>query len=330
MGAVNIISMSGGKDSTATALVAIERGTENLRFVFADTGHEHRHTYEYIEYLEGRLGITIDRVKADFSRQIAGKREFIKAKWAEHGVPDSHISRALEVLQPTGIPFLDLCLWKGRFPSTRRRFCSEQLKHMPINQYQQAHSAGHKAVINWQGVRRDESASRANLPERDVEFGTWEPEPSGMLIYRPILDWKAEDTFEIAKRHGLAPNPLYMQGMGRVGCMPCIHATKGETFEIARRFPKELERLAEWELLVSDAAKRGASTFFDARTVQRHLGMEKITSENVGQVSPESHGVMQYVEWSKTGRGGRNYDLIKAVELTEDVPMCSSSYGLCE
>jgi len=88
--------MSGGKDSTATALVAIERGTENLRFVFADTGHEHRHTYEYIEYLEGRLGITIDRVKADFSRQIAGKREFIKAKWAEHGVPDSHISRALE------------------------------------------------------------------------------------------------------------------------------------------------------------------------------------------------------------------------------------------
>lgn len=36
----NVVSMSGGKDSTAMALLAIERGVENLHLVFADTGHE--------------------------------------------------------------------------------------------------------------------------------------------------------------------------------------------------------------------------------------------------------------------------------------------------
>lgn len=330
MSITNVVSMSGGKDSTAQALLGIEQGADNLRFVFADTGHEHTQTYEYIDYLESRLGIKIECVKADFSRLMAGKREFIKTKWAEHGVPQSQIDAALEVLKPTGIPFLDLCLWKGRFPSTRRRFCSEQLKHIPLNNYMEELLTEHKAVISWQGVRRDESASRANLPERDVEIGQWEPEPSGLLIYRPILDWTAADTFAIAKRHGLEPNPLYKQGMGRVGCMPCIHATKRETFEIARRFPEEMERLAEWERLVGMAAKRGVSTFFDARIVQRHLGLPPITPENVGQVTAETHGVKQYIEWSKTSRGGRQYDLIKALEIDEELPMCQSQYGLCE
>jgi tRNA(Ile)-lysidine synthase TilS/MesJ len=34
----NIVSVSGGKDSTALLLLAIERETENMQAVFADTG----------------------------------------------------------------------------------------------------------------------------------------------------------------------------------------------------------------------------------------------------------------------------------------------------
>jgi tRNA(Ile)-lysidine synthase TilS/MesJ len=34
----NVISVSGGKDSTALLLLAIERQPENLSAVFADTG----------------------------------------------------------------------------------------------------------------------------------------------------------------------------------------------------------------------------------------------------------------------------------------------------
>ena len=46
----NIISFSGGKDSTAMLLLAIERETDNLSAVFADTGNEHEQT-------SGRLDI---------------------------------------------------------------------------------------------------------------------------------------------------------------------------------------------------------------------------------------------------------------------------------
>lgn len=55
-----IVSVSGGKDSSATALQAIEqRGHENVRLVFADTGHEHPATVEYaLEYLPRRLNRT--------------------------------------------------------------------------------------------------------------------------------------------------------------------------------------------------------------------------------------------------------------------------------
>lgn len=327
---INVVSMSGGKDSTATALVAREQEAENLHYVFADTGHEHQATYDYVDYLEGALGITIHRVKADFAHRVIHKRDVVADKWRRDGVDEAHVLQALEYLQPTGNPFLDLCLWKGRFPSTRRRFCSEELKHRPMDAYHEELMADGGTLVSWQGVRADESASRANLPEKDVNFGAWEPEPFGSLIYRPILKWTAQDTFDIAKRHGIKPNPLYKAGMGRVGCMPCIHATKTETYEIARRFPEELERLARWEVLVSKVAKRGCSTFFDARVVQRSLGLPDIDADNLHKITPATHGVAQFVEWTKTAHGGRQYDLIKAINLDEEAPTCSSQYGLCE
>lgn len=52
---INVIGISGGKDSTATALYAFENIEEPLRFVFCDTGLESPITYEYIEYLDGKL-----------------------------------------------------------------------------------------------------------------------------------------------------------------------------------------------------------------------------------------------------------------------------------
>lgn len=49
--ATNIVSVSGGKDSLAQWLLAVEAGV-NFSVVFADTGHEHPQTIEYLDYLE--------------------------------------------------------------------------------------------------------------------------------------------------------------------------------------------------------------------------------------------------------------------------------------
>ena len=81
----NVVSISGGKDSTAMALLAIERETENLHFVCADTGHEHPMTYEYVDYLsdelESRCGVGIRKVRADFTDKVIKKRETVANKW---------------------------------------------------------------------------------------------------------------------------------------------------------------------------------------------------------------------------------------------------------
>ena len=149
----NVVSMSGGKDSTAMALLAIERGMPNLVFVFADTGHEHPQTYEYIAYLEQALGIEIRRVKADFTKDFARKRQYIADHW-----PDDLKERGMKALEKTtGIPFLDLAMLKGRFPSTKAKFCTGELKSLPIQQQVELPLLrdGHR-VISWQGVRKDE------------------------------------------------------------------------------------------------------------------------------------------------------------------------------
>jgi 3'-phosphoadenosine 5'-phosphosulfate sulfotransferase (PAPS reductase)/FAD synthetase len=312
----NIVSVSGGKDSTALLLLAIERETENLQAVFADTGHEHPQTYDYVRYLEQATGVPIRWVRADFSQQIARKSEYVREKWPEKGVPQSIIDRALAVLEkgPTGNPFLDLCIWKGRMPSTKARFCSEELKRNPIiEQVQMPLLDQGDTIWSWQGVRADESLARRDLPELDEVGG-------GLWNYRPILKWTAEECFAMHSKHEIEHNPLYEQGMGRVGCMPCIHARKDELLEISKRFPEEIERVAEWERIVAMASKHDVegTTFF---TYDGNRG------KGYNNETYERGNIYQMVEWAKTSRGGKQYDFFRAEETG---PLCSSIYGLCE
>lgn len=317
---LHVVSVSGGKDSAATLLLALERvGYDRVLAIFCDTGNEHPAVYEYLAYLEITLDIKIDRLKADFSAEIAAKRRFIardqrhrrdkfgrKIRWTNKAK-----RRALAVLYPTGNAFLDLCLWKGRFPSRKAQFCTEELKRNMAVSYQMDFIDDGFQVVSWQGVRRDESQNRRHAKKIE-RLGP------ALYAFRPLVDWTAAQVFDYCAGRGIQPNPLYKQGCNRVGCMPCINVGKDEIRQIAARWPEHMERVSQWEALVSLASKRGFSTFFNKELHVRNCADRRIH---------ESNRVASVIEWAHTSRGGVQYDMLAGLI---EVDSCASSYGLCE
>lgn len=306
-----VVSVSGGKDSTATALLALDQHRGQCRFVFADTGNEHPLTLGYLrDYLPTKLGHPIETVRADFSRQIAGKRAYVETKWPEKGVPAEIVARALSVLHPTGNPFLDLCIWKGRFPSRKAQFCTQELKRYPLDAYLLDRIAEHDGPVeSWRGIRRDESQNRSDAQERELTA-------EGYWIVHPIVSWTAQQVVDSVIGRGVALNPLYTQGMRRVGCMPCINCGKDELLEISKRFPEHIDKIREWEALVCLAAKRGWTTFFT----------DSADEDETDAAIFDRLRVDARVKWAQTSRGGKQYDFTRMA----DGPSCSSIYGLCE
>lgn len=330
MSLIHLVSLSGGKDSTATAILALEQhGVAACRFVMADTGNEHESTLEYaLDYLPSALGIMVDVVRADFADEFATKRANLariaagepesavygKRTFKYHWTPEA-AQRALDLLHPTGNPYLDLCMVRGGFPSRKRQFCTEYLKTKPLTEFaMELIDRECDAIWSWQGVRIDESQSRRErLQGTGACVKHFEVVGGGLFTYRPILHWNVGDVFEAHRLAGIEPNPLYKQGMSRVGCMPCINCSKGELHQVSRRFPQHIARIAEWEALVSEVCRpRSPVSFF-------HMG----TKAHAGQAST----IEAVVEWSKTSRGGKQFSLLTALD---EPTACSSAYGLCE
>lgn len=355
----HIVNISGGKDSATCALLAAERG-KPFRLVMADTGNESQITLDYAHQVADFVGKPLEMVRADFTARLAAKREFVAREWPKHGVPPIRVERALAVLVPTGIPFLDLCIWKGRFPSRKAQFCTEFLKSDAIYSAVIDPALTVGPVVQWLGVRRDESLSRRNSPmfQRVQQSG-----PHDMLMFRPIINWTAQNVFSYAAARGLPPNPLYLHGMSRVGCFPCINAVKPELREIGRRFPEAVERIAAWEVLASYAAKRGVGTFFasdvtpegaamgrevkrlaarrvhDARPDLRHPKTPEQERDRERAITVAANDISatmpwptapEVFAWARTDRGGRQFNLLDHAFGADTGLSCSSQYGLCE
>ncbi len=364
--AQHLVNVSGGKDSTAAYLLAIESGRP-FRAVFADTGNEHEATYEYVAQLAARTGgPQIEVVRADFTQQLRRRQDHVRKHWpdelqegrkgmwewhsskgaktprptSEPPVPTNQnrstkvrvdggawrwrvphqpltpeaaqqrIDEALALLVPTGNPYLDLCLFKGFFPGWSRQFCTEELKISPIVEQIVLPMLRSGPVLQWLGIRAEESRRRAKDPRYNRhESGSW--------LWRPILRWREEQVWEIHRRHGVPPNPLYQAGATRVGCWPCINCKKDEVRLIADLTPEHIERVARWERMVGDVSKSRSATFFPALT-------DPTDTDRPDRTYASIHDI---VEWSRTGRGGRQFDLFFQQQAGGG---CTSDLGLCE
>ncbi|HWJ71892.1 MAG TPA: phosphoadenosine phosphosulfate reductase family protein [Kaistia sp.] len=327
----HVVSVSGGKDSTALYLLAVERGMP-FTAVFADTGHEHPATYEYVDRLAERAGgPPIAVVRADFTVAMERKRRFILEKWPLDGVAMDRVERAAALMVPTGNPFLDLMMVKGRFPGAKSRFCTDELKLVPMwFGVQKPILESGRAMISWQGVRADESLARRDLPRWQrmadpVPYSLPKAHHSDAVergfrsyAYRPIHAWTRDDVFAMHDRHGVARNPLYEAGANRVGCWPCIFVKKEELRLIASFDPAAIDRVEEWESIVGVVSKRGNATFLCAAGDPLY--------EDGAVITTGTFGIRARIEWSKTSRGGRQYDLMARFEAGASC----AEIGVCE
>jgi 3'-phosphoadenosine 5'-phosphosulfate sulfotransferase (PAPS reductase)/FAD synthetase len=271
---LRVVSVSGGKDSTALYCWAIDQwGKDGFKAIFADTGHEHPVTLNYLRNLPAMAGgPEIEWVKADFSERLRKRGK-----------------------EPSGNPFLDMMLWKGRAPSSQAQFCTEHLKLRPIQVWLER-VRGDSEVVMYTGIRAGESARRAKMPESE-HHTLFDCEN-----VRPLLRWTEQQVFDFLKAKGVPPNPLYAAGFSRVGCFPCIHATKDELASLPEW---AWDKLEEWE------ARLGRSWFAAGKIPGVHIPTIKDARE-----------------WARTSRGGTQFNMF--AEDAKDVPSCMSTWGACE
>ncbi len=233
---------------------------------------------------------------------IEHDRVFIDTGW-EHELTYEYLrgplTDKLGAITEIKAPLLmeELILTKGMFPSRVRRFCTQELKVKPIIAYLAKLMEAGTDVINAVGIRAEESSSRAGMPEWEWQDGF------DCEVWRPIIHRSEQWVIDIHKRHGLAPNPLYLMGASRVGCWPCIYARKSEIRLIADKDPDRIVRLRVLEERVGIAARaraaaKGQTLVSDPAWFQAPLG-------DSGAAWP----IDKVVEWARTARGGRQLEL---------------------
>lgn len=296
-----LASVSGGKDSTALCLHLKEQGVA-FEPVFMDTGWETQETYRYLrEELPSHVG-TIRWLRSEVP--LDGALEELAQSYEERL---GHYSAMVRWI-----------LKKGMFPSGVRRYCTQELKVRPMARYVDSLDF---EVVNAVGVRAEESAARADLPE--WETGGW----IDAETWRPLIRWTVEDVVSIHQRHGVIPNRGYFEGASRVGCWPCIRSNKAELRRLVQSDQTRIRLIADLEsdverLAEARMAKRGtkledeglrAPTFFQARFADENGKFPCWPIERIAT-------------WARTSRGGRQLELF----ASRDHELGCMRWGMCD
>jgi 3'-phosphoadenosine 5'-phosphosulfate sulfotransferase (PAPS reductase)/FAD synthetase len=295
-----IVAWSGGKDSQASLIwAAKEFGVKNITAVFCDTGWENPITLLHVVDVCEQLGVELKILR---SSKYEG--------------------------------FEDMAIKKKRAPSTKARFCTEELKTKPMIDFILKQSQ-HLLII--QGIRADESNARSKM-EKQCRFFKYYFEPYGLDKYekpkfhhyrkKEVINWVQNYSDDIIRPYfnatasavmsdifsaGQKPNQLYYMGRKRVGCDPCIMCSHSEIKAMVRFTPDSIGRLKQFE-------KRLGRSFFPPGYIpDRHCSGFDIN----GKVYPTVDDVIAYLTST-----AYNPELFTDLETQER--RCMSFYGICE
>ena len=217
---LNVVSFSGGKDSTAMLLRMLEEGMAVDVILFCDTGLEFPQLYEHIRKVERDIGREITVVKADedFEYLFAHKKIIRKKKTLlaeRYGMERDGYS------------------WAG----PKMRWCTEKLKNQPRERYLRGLREKYE-VIEYVGIAADETY---RLTRRCNQ------RPSVRL---PLVEWGMTEAECLAycKERGYDWGGLY-EKFSRVSCWCCPLQSLKELRVLYRDFPELWEQLKTWDAM---------------------------------------------------------------------------------
>ncbi|MCL6433950.1 MAG: phosphoadenosine phosphosulfate reductase family protein [Leptolyngbyaceae cyanobacterium HOT.MB2.61] len=192
----HILGLSGGKDSTALAIfMRREYPDLEIEYFFCDTHKELKETYEYLGRIEDWLGIKIHYLEAE--------RGF--DHWLE--------------------------VYGGLLPSPKMRWCTKQMKIIPLEKW-----VGDDVAISYIGIRADEN--------RDGYIST-KPNITPKFPFKEHGLVKA-DINRLLEESGIGM-PDYYRWRSRSGCYFCFFQRKYEWVMLAQEHPDLFQKAVEYE-----------------------------------------------------------------------------------
>jgi len=256
-----IVSYSGGKDSLACLLHLLELGVPRSKIELHHNdvdGHgeplmDWPVTTAYVKATGAALGIPVV-----FSWREGG---FVQEMLRDHSptAPVSYERNGQRVSLPTvrATPGTRL-----KFPQVSAdlsvRWCSSALKIDPFARVLTNEPAYQgKKILVVTGERAQESPARAKY--QDAEPHRTDSKRRLVHHWRPVLDWKEEQVWEIIERWGVRPHPAYQLGFGRTSCLACIFGNDDQWASVRAMAPERFRRIAQLEKDFRSTIKKGQS-----------------------------------------------------------------------
>lgn len=214
----NLVSFSGGKDSTAMLLGMLERNMPIDCILFCDTGLEFPQMYEHIDKVERDIGRPITRLKPD--------RDF-EYYMFEHEVHRGTASTAV-AKYGAGIHGYG---WAG----PRMRWCTTKLKDKPRENFL-APLRKQYCVIEYVGIAADETYRLERERNKQADHS------------HPLVDWNMTeaDCLAYCKKHGYDWGGLY-EHFNRVSCWCCPLQSLDDLRNLRKYHPDLWKQLGEWD-----------------------------------------------------------------------------------